>query len=259
MPVPASQKNKAFTLIELLVVIAIIAILAAMLLPALANAKERAKRINCASNLRQYGLALKIYSGDFGDKLPDTFGGATPSVWPWDVPTNTANLLTQNGAERHIMYDPSFSTQDNDALWFYPGNLLIRVTGYAATYPDITEYTVPSASHLLLTNVNFSFTQMTMKNNAGAIIPAVDPSDRILLCCAILSVSDQANLAADSFNAVKGGSTVVTHTTSHLTGVIPAGCNEAMMDCHVQWVNFPKKPNGANIRTQNLTGCYFWW
>ena len=69
------SKKTGFTLIELLVVIAIIAILAALLLPALASAKESGRSAKCLSNMRQVGLGIYMYKDDYDDHLP--FAGST--------------------------------------------------------------------------------------------------------------------------------------------------------------------------------------
>ena len=67
----ATRRPAGFTLIELLVVIAIIAILAALLLPVLAQAKKTAFKAQCASNLHQWAVAYAMYAGDFQDSFPD--------------------------------------------------------------------------------------------------------------------------------------------------------------------------------------------
>ena len=67
---PRHFTRPGFTLVGLLIIIAVIAILAAMLLPALASAKRKSKRINCVNNLKQDGLAFRLWEGDNGDKYP---------------------------------------------------------------------------------------------------------------------------------------------------------------------------------------------
>ena len=91
----ASKAQRAFSLIELLVVIAIIAILAALLLPALASAKEAGRKANCLSNLRQIGIAIQAYANDSEGKIP--FGPKAPPF------TSPADFYPSTGAPTSLL------------------------------------------------------------------------------------------------------------------------------------------------------------
>ena len=180
----SNWRRSGFTLIELLVVIAIIALLAAILLPALAKAKITANRSACKSNERQQVVALNMYAGDNKDNLPDNFGG----YWAHDMGGNVCQNLQGNGATYKVWYDPTDRGNGGTDLWHEWTNwntLGYSQVGYAQTFVGTASYGAYNGWEFE-TNVNAKLSSTSVQDAEGNTYP-IRPASRPQVACEMLT------------------------------------------------------------------------
>ena len=219
------RNRPGFTLIELLVVISIIALLIAILLPALGQARQTALTMQCSSNLRQIGIGYHIYANDFEDYLPMSYPGGG---WNWVLSGTKQHLDATANLDDNTFHCPTFDPATRLYPWDTPVSIAPWGTAHHASYNLWTAFVEPGPGgfrHIKWQSGGYWPSAAVQQGVTEPwLIRTTDPRPS-----ATRMAWDEVYLNAGWFNPV---------TTRHLVGGQPRGGNILYGDGHASWRAF---------------------
>jgi prepilin-type N-terminal cleavage/methylation domain-containing protein/prepilin-type processing-associated H-X9-DG protein len=248
------RARRGFTLIELLVVIAIIAILAAILFPVFARARENARRTSCASNLKQLGLGFMQYSQDYDEALPDAGIGSPHGPWDRMIAPYTSIKVTAGGSGAAEGRASIFKCASD---YISRGNFTPRSYSFVRARSCVSN---PSPARGVANAGNGGTKLAAIGAPATTLLLAEQPHSANITQYPFSPSADRpsntiSGCGAQDGDAVGGG--VGVGKAIHFEG-----WNYLFADGHVKWLRpqatVDSNPGDANVGTVNGTAFGFW-